>query len=176
VSRATRGTGPSFVGVDLLHIGELDRLMHREWFRRLLYSASERREAGTLAPSRRREFLAGRFAAKEAVLKVLGVGLFAGVPAWHINIGRTEDGAPQVRLAGAAARRAADIGLDRIALSISHKEDLVIAVAVGWSAAMPERADAAAQGEVEQAFAAVFAQTTRTRGGVPTKRRALSAD
>ncbi|MFI0776848.1 holo-ACP synthase, partial [Streptomyces sp. NPDC021212] len=132
MSRATSGAGPPFVGVDLLRIGELDRLAHRGWFRHLLYSARERREAGTLAPSRRREFLAGRFAAKEAVLKVLGVGLLAGVPAWQIDIGRSEDGAPLVRLADAAARRAADIGVDRIALSISHKEDLVIAVAVGW--------------------------------------------
>ncbi|MDW6059477.1 4'-phosphopantetheinyl transferase superfamily protein [Streptomyces sp. FXJ1.4098] len=150
--------------------------MHREWFRRLLYSAPERREAGTLAPGRRREFLAGRFAAKEAVLKALGVGLLAGVPAWQIDIGRTEGGAPRVGLTGAAARRAADIGLDRIALSISHKEDLVIAVAVGWPAAMPERTGAAAQREIEQAFDAVFAQTTSARGGVLTKRRALGAD
>ncbi|MFI1332038.1 holo-ACP synthase [Streptomyces sp. NPDC020845] len=170
------GTGPPFVGVDLFRIGELDRLVHREWFRRLLYSAPERREAGTLAPGRRREFLAGRFAAKEAVLKALGVGLLAGVPAWQIDIGRTEGGAPRVGLTGAAARRAADIGLDRIALSISHKEDLVIAVAVGWPAAMPERTGAAAQREIEQAFDAVFAQTTSARGGVLTKRRALGAD
>ncbi|MFF7651091.1 holo-ACP synthase [Streptomyces sp. NPDC007983] len=176
MSRATTGTGPPFVGVDLLRIGELDRLARRGWFRHLLYSAPERREAESLAPSRRREFLAGRFAAKEAVLKALGVGLLAGVPAWQVDIGRTEDGAPRVRLTGAAARRAADIGLDRIAVSISHKEDLVIAVAVGWSAAMPERADAATQREVEQAFDAVFAQTTRAGGGVLTKRRAFSAD
>lgn len=145
MSQAPRGAGPGtepraeppFVGVDVLRIGELDRLVRRGWFRRLLYSAPERREAGTLAPGRRREFLAGRFAAKEAVLKVLGIGLLAGVPAWQIDIGRTERGAPLVRLTGAAARRAADIGLDRIALSISHKEDLVVAVAVGWPAAMP---------------------------------------
>lgn len=145
MSRTPRGAGPGtepgtvppFVGVDLLRIGELDRLVRRGWFRHLLYSAPERREAGTLAPGRCREFLAGRFAAKEAVLKVLGVGLLAGVPAWQIDIGRTERGAPRVRLTGAAARRAADIGLDRISLSISHKEDLVIAIAVGWPTALP---------------------------------------
>jgi holo-[acyl-carrier protein] synthase len=110
------------------------------------------------------------------VLKALGVGLLSGVPAWQIDIGRTEDGAPQVRLAGAAARRAADVGLDRIALSISHKGNLVIAVAVGWSAAVPERADTAARREVDRAFDAGFARTARACGGLLTKRRAPSAD
>ncbi|MET9914617.1 4'-phosphopantetheinyl transferase superfamily protein [Streptomyces sp. NPDC006476] len=175
MSRRTVETGPPFVGVDVLRIDELDRLMHRRWFRHLLYSTAERREAGTLAPSRRREFLAGRFAGKEAVLKMLGVGLLSRVPAWQIDIGRTEDGAPQVRLADAAARRAADAGLDRIALSISHKENLVIAVAMGWAAATPEHADTTAQREVDRALDAEFAQRM-AHGSLLTKRRALSAD
>ena len=176
MNRAVEEAGPPFVGVDLLRIGELDRLTHRAWFRRLLYSAPERREAGRLAPGRRREFLAGRFAAKEAVLKALGVGLLAGVPAWQIDIGRAEGGAPRVELTGMAARRAADLGLDRIALSISHKEELVVAVAVGWPAAVPERTGAAAQREIQQAFDSVFPQAPSARGGVLTTRRALRAD
>ncbi|MEU3520608.1 4'-phosphopantetheinyl transferase superfamily protein [Streptomyces sp. NPDC006654] len=86
---------PLFRGVDLLRAGELDCLVERDWFRRLLYSADERREADTLSPSRRREFLAGRFAAKEAVLKMMGTGLLTGVPAWQVDISRSAAGAPE---------------------------------------------------------------------------------
>ncbi|GAB3981105.1 4'-phosphopantetheinyl transferase superfamily protein [Plantactinospora veratri] len=68
------------LGIDLMSVDELDRLTRRAWFIRYAFADAELAHADRLSGERRREFLAGRFAAKEAVLKVLGTGLFEG---WH---------------------------------------------------------------------------------------------
>ncbi|MET9053721.1 holo-ACP synthase [Streptomyces rhizosphaericola] len=119
------------IGVDVLAIGELDRLHTRGWFRRHTYDERELELAGSLSPSRAREFLAGRFAAKEAVLKVLGTGFGKGISPAHVSVLRDDRSAPVVRLAGAAARRAGELGIGAITVSIAHKNECVVAVAIG---------------------------------------------
>ncbi|HKN52898.1 MAG TPA: 4'-phosphopantetheinyl transferase superfamily protein [Amycolatopsis sp.] len=120
------------LGIDLMAAGELDRLGERGWFRRYIFAESETAEAAAMAPSRRREFLAGRFAAKEAVLKVLGRGLFQGVRPADIRLAREPGGAPSVCLGATAAEAARAAGLTGVTVSLTHKADLVAAVAVGW--------------------------------------------
>ncbi len=71
---------PTGVGLDLLDRTELDRLTTRRWFLRYCYAPEEIERAHRLTGRRRQEYLAGRFAAKEAVLKALGRGLFQGSP------------------------------------------------------------------------------------------------
>lgn len=73
--------------------------------------------------------LAGRFAAKEAVLKILG-GFEDGISLTHIEIGRTAVGAPIVVLSGGAKQRADMIGAAIWKLSITHAAGMVVAVAV----------------------------------------------
>jgi phosphopantetheine--protein transferase-like protein len=119
------------VGTDLLLIGELDRLSERPWFLAAWYTDDELAYAGSLGWTRRREFLSGRFAAKEAVAKLLGARLFGEVRPCQIEVARRPTGEPLVRLADAARARAADIGLSQVAVSISHKRSIVLAVAVG---------------------------------------------
>ncbi len=119
------------IGVDVLAIGELDRLHTRGWFRQHTYDQKELELAGSLSPSRAREFLAGRFAAKEAVLKVLGTGFGKGISPAHVRVLRDNRSAPVVRLAGAAARRADELGIGAITVSIAHKNECVVAVAIG---------------------------------------------
>jgi holo-[acyl-carrier protein] synthase len=119
------------VGVDLVTVAELTRLTERTWFNRYMFAEPELAYAATLAPVRRAEFLAGRFAAKEAVLKLLGVGLFQGVAPCDIALDRTPTGAPQVSLRGTAARAAQCAGVVRVTVSVTHKAGLVVAVAFG---------------------------------------------
>ncbi len=119
------------VGVDLLDPGELDRLVRRSWFRRFAYTEAELGHADTLAADRRREFLAGRFAAKEAVLKVLGLGFFQGVRPAQVEVVRDPSGAPAIRLHGAARLAARRRRLGAISISLSHKKNLVVAIALG---------------------------------------------
>jgi holo-[acyl-carrier protein] synthase len=125
------------VGVDLLMLDELDRLLGRRWFDRFCFAGAELAEAGGLTGDRRREYLAGRFAAKEAVLKVLGLGLFQGVVPREIAVVREVSGAPRIDLTGQARAAADRARLTTINVSITHKRDLVCALAVGWAAAGP---------------------------------------
>lgn len=65
-------------------------------------------------------FYAGRFAAKEAVLKALGTGWGQGLGFAQVEILRSPSGAPEVRLHGPAAARAAALGITRLLVSITH--------------------------------------------------------
>jgi phosphopantetheine--protein transferase-like protein len=78
----------------------------------------------------RPETLAGRWAAKEAVSKVLGLGV-RGIGWRDIEIERLPTGQPAVLLHGRAARRAEQLGMGRIALSISHEAEYAVAIAFG---------------------------------------------
>jgi holo-[acyl-carrier protein] synthase len=120
------------IGVDLLRTDELDRLVTREWFMRYFFADVEHAQAETLARERRQEFLAGRFAAKEAVLKVLGVGVFQGVLPRDIAVGRLGCGAPDITLRASAARAARQTRIRHVTVSITHKDGMVAAVAAGW--------------------------------------------
>ncbi len=78
----------------------------------------------------RPETFAGRWAAKEAVSKVLGLGV-RGIGWRDIEIERMPTGQPAVRLHGRAASRAEQLGMVRIAVSITHEADYAVAVAFG---------------------------------------------
>ena len=116
-------------GVDLIEIARIGEVVRRHGRRYLerIYTPAE------LAQSHQRpEYLAGRFAAKEAVAKALGTGI--GEVAWKdIEVLGDEEHAPVLTLTGAARRRAEDLGLSTWSLSISHTTDqaMAFAVAVG---------------------------------------------
>ena len=78
----------------------------------------------------RPETFAGRWAAKEAVSKVLGLGV-RGIGWRDIEIERLPTGQPSVRLHGRAAARADQLGMGRIAVSITHESDYAVAIAFG---------------------------------------------
>lgn len=77
------------------------------------------------------ESLAARFAAKEAVVKVLRpVGM---QPEWRsIELHRMTGGWCEIRLFGTAAALAAEAGIVGLAVSLSHEQTLAAAVVVGW--------------------------------------------
>ncbi|WP_051966302.1 holo-ACP synthase [Kitasatospora mediocidica] len=134
-----------WIGIDVLHEDELDVLLERPWFRDYTYAPEELATAESFGARRAREFLAGRFAAKEAALKVLGTGVGAGVTPRQVAILRSDGGSPVVRLSGAAARHAEARGIAAISVSITHKRGLVVAAAIGVPA--PCCAPAAPSGE-----------------------------
>ncbi|KAJ9197096.1 hypothetical protein DTO021D3_6605 [Paecilomyces variotii] len=82
------------------------------------------------APSPQASF-AGRWSAKEAVFKSLGVSSKgAGAPLKDIEIVNDENGAPVVKLHGAAAEAAEKAGVKQVNVSISHSDSQAIAIAV----------------------------------------------
>lgn len=75
--------------------------------------------------------IAGRFAAKEAVLKVLGTG-WRGQIAWtDIEITNDSAGQPHVTLSGHCREVARQLGITKILLSITHTEKHAAASAIG---------------------------------------------
>jgi len=75
--------------------------------------------------------IAGRFAGKEAILKVIGTG-WRGSIAWtDMEILNDELGRPVVRLSGQVARQAEQLGIKRVLVSISHTRGHAVASAIG---------------------------------------------
>ena len=77
------------------------------------------------------EHLAGRFAAKEAVLKVLGTGWRGGIAWTDIEIIKQNSGQPTIQLTGECAAIAAQQGIAHWHVSISHIETHATASAIG---------------------------------------------
>lgn len=72
-----------------------------------------------------------RFAAKEAVLKVLGTGWQKGVSWLQVEISNDELGKPEAALSGRALERAGELGISTIHLTLSHTEGYCAAFALG---------------------------------------------
>lgn len=75
--------------------------------------------------------LAARFAAKEAVLKLIGTADGVDLRSVEITTPSGAGGRPQVHLSGRARELAQDAGIADIDISLSHTGDLAMAVAVG---------------------------------------------
>ncbi|MDR5683639.1 MAG: holo-ACP synthase [Armatimonadota bacterium] len=117
------------VGVDIVEVARVERALHRwgEAFQRRVFTEAEWEGAGAGRARARR--LAGRFAAKEAVMKALGWGW--GRIGWHdIEVTNEHGGRPAARLSGAAAQLAKRAGVVRLHVSVSHGELYATAMAV----------------------------------------------
>ena len=75
-------------------------------------------------------FLAGRFAAKEALVKALGTGFSQGIWVSDILIRKGVDGEPVAQLSGAALERLRALGGDTVHISISHDRHSAMAVVI----------------------------------------------
>ncbi len=76
------------------------------------------------------ESFAARFAAKEAGAKALGTGISRGVGWKELEVRRLPGQRPELRLSGRAAEVAAQLGIRRLSLSLSHSRGLSIAMVV----------------------------------------------
>ena len=94
-----------------------------------VYTPAEQASCATGGPAS----LAARFAAKEAVLKLIGTADGVDLRSVEIRTPAAGSGRPEVHLTGRAAELAAAAGLDAAAIdvSLSHTGDLALAVAVG---------------------------------------------
>ena len=111
------------VGIDILEIERLERALERRpRLAERLFTAAERAyAAGRARPG---QHLAARFCAKEAVAKALAM------EAWSFReVEVLGGGAPEVRLSGAAAERAAALGVEvRVSLTHSRRDAAAVAI------------------------------------------------
>ena len=117
-------------GIDLVDFPRIEKLVkeHGERFLNRTFTATEQ----SYAEANRNgiEKLAGRFAAKEAVLKLIGTG-WRGKIAWtDIEIINNPAGQPKVNLSGEVEKIAGKLGIKRISVSITHTANFAIASAV----------------------------------------------
>ncbi len=120
-------------GIDIVETARIARMLqeHGERFLSRCFTEAERHYAQGEGKRRQVEHLAGRFAAKEAIFKVLGTGWSGGV-AWHeAEVVRQAGGAPAVVLHGRTAEVAAGLGITQWLISISHIQTHATASAIG---------------------------------------------
>ena len=114
------------LGIDSVDIARFRAVLaRRPKMMERVFAPAELAYAETLAdpvPS-----LAGRFAAKEAVMKAMGVGL--GAFGWHdVEVARNEGGAPNLVVTGRAASMAGEQGICAWKVSITHTATVASAV------------------------------------------------
>ena len=114
-------------GVDIIELDRISVVMKRwgERFLRRIYTRDEQTYCRDRIPQ-----LAGRFAAKEAVMKALGTGV-RGVGWKEIEILRQRGKRPTIHLNGRAKRFATSNGYSDLSISISHSRDYAVAFVIG---------------------------------------------
>lgn len=117
-------------GIDLVDCARIEEMVarHGERFVQRIFTAVE--QAYAEANKNKIEKLAGRFAAKEAILKLVGTG-WRGKIAWtDIEIINNSSGQPEVTLGGEVEKIADKLGIKHISVSITHTANFAIASAV----------------------------------------------
>jgi holo-[acyl-carrier protein] synthase len=120
-------------GIDLVDFPRIEEMIkrHGERFLNKVFTAAE--QAYAEANKNGTEKLAGRFAAKEAVLKLVGTG-WRGKIAWtDIEIINNPAGPPEVVLCGEVKKIADKLGIKHISISITHTANFAIASAVAMA-------------------------------------------
>jgi len=118
------------VGTDIIEIQRIRQSLedHGEALMQRLFTQEEQEYC--LHQADPAVHFAGRFAAKEAVAKLLGTGLAEGVRFKEIQICRKESGEVAVELSGTSRQVAQALGVAEIALSLSHCREYATAVAI----------------------------------------------
>jgi holo-[acyl-carrier protein] synthase len=119
------------IGTDIVDIPRIRSMLerHGDHFVNRCFTPHELQHAG-----RHRDVavrLAGRWAAKEAVVKVLGTGFVQGITFHDIEIIALHTGQPTVQLSGRAAEIAQQLRIRRILVTISHAQEYATATAIG---------------------------------------------
>jgi holo-[acyl-carrier protein] synthase len=118
------------VGTDIVEIVRIGQMIerHGEHFLQRIYTDEEIRYC-----QRRKEsyqHFAGRWAAKEAVMKTMGTGWTRGVGWLDIEVATKRSGQPVINIRGTARDIASDFGIDEVLISISHCRAYATATAI----------------------------------------------
>ena len=117
------------IGTDIIECTRIAGMMekHGEAFLRRVFTAGEIDYSSDKKMAY--QHFAGRWAAKEAVLKTLGTGWGQGVEWTDVEVVRSPSGAPSIQLHRRAAEVAEQLGIKRVLISISHTQEYAIAFA-----------------------------------------------
>lgn len=118
------------LGTDIVETVRIGRMIerHGELFLNRIYTPEEIRYC-----QRRKEcyqHFAGRWAAKEAVMKTLGTGFIRGIAWQDIEVGTKKSGQPTVTVRGGAGEVAERLGIAEVLITISHCRQYATATAI----------------------------------------------
>lgn len=121
------------VGTDIIECDRIGRMIekHGDVFLNRVFTEEER----TYCSGRKaaNQHYAGRWAAKEAVLKALGTGWSKGIEWTDIGVVNQQGGRPLVVMTGAALEISTELGIREMLLSISHTKEYATAYATAVS-------------------------------------------
>ena len=117
-------------GIDLVDCNRIQELLarHGQRFLNRVFTPTEQEYS-----QRHRlqvERLSGRFAVKEAVMKMLGTGWQNGIAWTDIEVINDALGRPEVKLSGKVAAVAKELGIEQVSVSITHTSGLAVASAI----------------------------------------------
>jgi holo-[acyl-carrier protein] synthase len=124
-------------GIDLVDFPRIEQMVKRHGQRFLDRVFTPAEQSYAESNKDRMQKLAGRFAAKEAILKLMGTG-WRGKIAWtDIEVVNNAVGQPVVGLSGEVEKIADKLGIKHISVSITHTANFAIASAVAITQKSP---------------------------------------
>jgi len=116
-----------YIGIDMIEIARIEKAIARwgEGFLHRIYTEPELKLC-----RRKPSSLAARFAGKEAVIKAIGTQT-KGISWREIEILAESSGKPLVHVYGKAQNQVDSLGLDELAISLSHSKEYAVAFVVG---------------------------------------------
>jgi holo-[acyl-carrier protein] synthase len=116
------------IGVDITDIKRMTKSIESAAFQNKVFTADELKICGEF--KRKAECLAGKFAAKEAFMKAIGLGIRQEIWFTQIEVLNRDTGQPYLRLNGEAEHRTRELQATGIHISISHNEGNAVAVVI----------------------------------------------
>ncbi len=120
------------IGTDIVEVTRIGEMIerHGELFLQRVFTEGEIQycQERKLAM----QHYAGRWAAKEAVMKTFGTGFSKGVGWRDIEVMSQRSGQPVIRLSGGAQEMARSMGIDEVLISISHCRAYATATAIAF--------------------------------------------
>ncbi|MDO4585915.1 MAG: holo-ACP synthase [Planctomycetia bacterium] len=118
------------IGTDITEIDRIGKMVerHADHFLQRVYTEAEL--LYSTKKKQQNQHLAGRWAAKEAVLKALGTGWIAGITWKDVEVLNESGGKPTIVLSGGAKTIADSLSISQIQISISHCDLYAVAYAV----------------------------------------------
>ncbi|MBM3333519.1 holo-ACP synthase [Candidatus Sumerlaeota bacterium] len=118
------------IGIDLVEVARVERVLerHGQRFVRRVFTETEQQEcAGRVSQAMH---YAVRFAAKEAFLKAVGLGLRGGMRWRDVGVVHAPSGKPSLEIRGRAFDRMCELGADSAHVSLTHTDAHACAVVI----------------------------------------------